>query len=216
MKKVLIIGANGQIGKIIVTKMAASTDYAPTALFRKEQQKDFFENQNVKYEIVDLEEDIDSLVNAMEGMDAVVFTAGSGGKTGYDKTLTIDLDGAVKSMEAAQKAGVKRFVMISAIHADNRESWDKSGIKPYYIAKHYADKFLKISGLDYTILRPGRLFNKEGTGKITITDPASQAGVAREDVADLVLEALKHDTTIGKTIAFNEGDKPIKEVVNEI
>lgn len=216
MKKVLIIGANGQIGKLIVTKMAASSDFTPTALFRKEQQKEFFENQNVNYKIVDLEEDSDSLVNAMVGMDAVVFTAGAGGKTGYDKTLTIDLDGAVKSMEAAQKAGVKRFVMISAIHADNRDLWDKSGIKPYYIAKHYADQFLKLSGLDYTILRPGRLFNKDGTGKITITNPASKEGVAREDVAELVLEALIHDNTIGKTIAFNEGNEPIEEVVKKM
>jgi len=216
MKNVLIIGANGQVGKIIATKMAASADFTPVALFRKEKQKEFFEEHDVDYKIVDLEEDIEFLVNAMEGMDAVVFTAGSGGKTGYDKTLTIDLDGAVKSMEAAQTAGVKRFVVISALHADNRERWDKSGIKPYYVAKHYADHFLKSSGLDYTILRPGRLFNKQGTGKITITDPASQEGVAREDVANTVLEVLNHDRTIGKTMEFNEGNTPIEEVISEI
>lgn len=216
MKNVLIIGANGQIGRIIATKMADSDDFAPTALFRKENQKEFFENHNVNFKIVDLEEDIDALANATEGMDVVVFTAGSGGKTGYDKTLNIDLDGAVKSMEAAQKAGVKRFVMISAIHADSREAWDKSGIKPYYIAKHYADHILKSSGLDYTILRPGRLFNKEGSGKITITNPASEEGIAREDVANIVLEVLNHDNTIGKTIAFNEGNIPIDKVISEI
>ena len=216
MKNVLIIGANGQIGRIIATKMKDSADFLPVALFRKENQKKFFESHNIDYKIVDLEEEVDALANAMEGMDAVVFTAGSGGKTGYDKTLAIDLDGAVKSMEAAEKAGIKRFVMISAIHADNRESWDKSGIKPYYVAKHYADQFLKSSGLDYTILRPGRLFNKDGSGKITITDPASKEGVSREDVADIVLEVLNHDNSIGKTIAFNEGDVSIKEVVSGI
>ena len=214
MKHVLIIGANGQIGRIIATKMKTSADFLPVALFRKENQKEFFESHNIDYKIVDLEEDVDALVNAMEGMDAVVFTAGSGGKTGYDKTLTIDLDGAVKSMEAARKAGIKRFVMISAIHADNRESWGKSGIKPYYIAKHYADQFLKSSGLDYTILRPGRLFNKEGSGRITITDPGSKGGIAREDVADIVLAVLNHDNSISKTIAFNEGDIPIEEVIS--
>ena len=113
MKKVLIIGANGQIGKIITTKMKGSADFVPVALFRKENQKVFFENHNVEYKIVDLEEDLDTLVNSMKGTDAVVFTAGSGGETGYDKTLIIDLDGAIKSIEAAKKAGVKRFVLIS-------------------------------------------------------------------------------------------------------
>lgn len=216
MKNVLIIGANGQIGRIIATKMQASAEFVPVALFRKENQKEYFENNGVDYKIVDLEEDIDTLANAMKDMDAVVFTAGSGGKTGYDKTLVIDLDGAVKSMEAAKKAGINRFIIISSINADNRDAWEETGIKPYLIAKHYADQFLKSSGLDYTILRPGRLSNKAGTGKITIIHPASKEGVAREDVADLVLESLNHDNTIGKTIAFNEGEVPIEEVVSKI
>lgn len=216
MKNVLIIGANGDVGKNIITKMNDSSDFTPVALFRKEKQKAFFEKHNVDYHIVDLEGDMESLVNAMENVDAVVFTAGSGGNTGFGKTLTVDLDGAVKSMEAAEKAGVKRFVMISAMHADNREVWQESKIKPYMVAKHYADRFLKSSGLDYTILRPGRLFDKKGTGKITVTKPSEEEGIAREDVANMVLEVLKQDNTIGKTIAFNEGNKPIVDILKEI
>lgn len=216
MKNVLIIGANGQVGRIIVTKMKDSSDFTPTAAFRKEKQKEFFENHGVDYRIVDLEEEIDTLAGAMEGIDAVVFAAGSGGKTGLDKTLTVDLDGAVKSMEAAQKAGVNRFVIISAMHADNREMWEESGIKPYLVAKHYADRILQSIGLDYTILRPGQLLDEEGTSKITVTNPSSEEGVPREDVAKAVLEVLNHDNTIGKTIAFNEGNVPIEEVVSEI
>lgn len=216
MKNVLIIGANGQIGRIITTKMKDSTDFTPTAAFRKEKQKYFFEKQDVNYKIVDLEEEVDILANAMTGMDAVVFSAGSGGKTGLDKTLTVDLDGAVKSMEAARKAGVSRFVIISSINADNRDVWETTGIKPYLIAKHYADRILKSSGLNYTILRPGRLLNEDGTGNITTDAPASKRGVPREDVADTVLEVLRQDNTIGKIITFNEGDAPIKQIVSEI
>jgi uncharacterized protein YbjT (DUF2867 family) len=216
MKNVLVIGAHGQVGRLIVTQMNESAAFSPKALFRKEEQKTFFEDLGVDYSIVDLEEDVASLAKAMKGMDAVVFSAGSGGSTGYDKTLTIDLDGAVKAMEAAQQAGVQRFVMISALHADRREFWEVSGIKPYYVAKHYADLILKSSGLDYTILRPGRLFNKEGSGTITTTDPANQEGVPREDVARLALAALNHPNTIGKTISFNQGNTPIDEAVNSI
>lgn len=216
MKNVLIIGANGDIGRIITTKMKASADFSPVAAFRKEKQKAFFEERDVDYHIVDLEADIASIEKAMANVDTVVFTAGSGGKTGFDKTLTVDLDGAVKAMEAAQNAGVQRFVMISAMHADNRQAWQQTKIKPFMVAKHYADRFLKSSGLDYTVLRPGRLFDKEGNGKITITNPSEKEGIAREDVAQTVLEVLQHDNTIGKIIAFNEGDQPIGEILEEI
>ncbi len=215
MKNVLIIGANGQVGKIIVQKMKEAAGFTPTALFRKEEQKDFFEKRNVNFKIVDLEEEVDILANAMAGMNAAVFAAGSGGTTGLDKTLTVDLDGAVKSMEAAQQAGVNRFVIISAMHAGERTKWDDSGIKPYLIAKHYADRMLQFMGLDYTILRPGRLLDKEGTGKITVTNPASGEGVPREDVANTILEVLNQDNTIGKILKFNEGDELIKEVLKD-
>lgn len=216
MKNVLIIGANGQVGKIIATKMKATTDFSPVALFRKEKQKAYFEDNDIDYRVVDLEENIDTLASAMEGIDAVVFSAGSGGGTGLDKTLAVDLDGAVKSMEAAEKTGVNRFVIISSINADNRDAWEDTGIKPYLIAKHYADRILKSSGLDYTILRPGRLFNEEGTGKITTDNPSSKRGIPREDVANTVLEVLKHDNAIGKVITFNEGETPIEEAVQEV
>lgn len=216
MKKVLVIGANGGIGRIITTKMSDSADFSPVAAFRKENQKAFFEERNINYQIVDLEADIASIEKAMENVDAVVFTAGSGGTTGFGKTLTVDLDGAVKTMEAAQNAGVQRFVMISAMHADNRQAWQQTKIKPYMVAKHYADRFLKSSGLDYTILQPGRLFDKEGTGKITTTNPSEKEGIPREDVAQTVIEVLQHDNTIGKTIAFNEGNQPVGEILEKI
>lgn len=84
------------------------------------------------------------------------------------------------------------------------------------VAKHYADRFLKSSGLDYTILRPGRLFDKKGTGKITTTSPSDAEGIAREDVAEMVLAVLINDNTIDKTIAFNEGDQPIGKALKAI
>lgn len=196
--------------------MKESADFSPTAAFRKEEQKTFFEKHDVDYRVADLEDDVDTLENAMEGMDAVVFTAGSGASTGLDKTLAVDLDGAVKSMEAAKNAGVDRFVIISAMNAGDRSNWDDSPIKPYLIAKHYADRMLQSLGLDYTILRPGRLFNEDGTGRITLDEPESKRGIPREDVAETVLEVLQNDNTIGKAIAFNEGDTPIQEAVSNI
>ncbi|MGD1889607.1 MAG: SDR family oxidoreductase [Cyclobacteriaceae bacterium] len=216
MKKVLIIGASGKIGRLLTEKLNDDTEFSPVALFRSEDQKDFFEKLGVEYKIISLEDSIDVIFNAMVSTDAIIFTAGSGGKTGYDKTLAIDLDGAVKAMDAAEQAGVKRFVMVSALNTDKREAWNDSGIKPYYIAKHYADRVLKSSDLDYTIMRPGRLVDDAGTGKITTTNPAANKSVPREDVASLIVEVLKQDDTIGRVIEFNQGDTPIQEAIKGI
>jgi len=213
MKKVMIIGASGKIGRLLTEKLNGETEFSPVALFRSENQKDFFEKLGVEYKVISLEDPIDVLADALAGMDAIVFTAGSGAKTGYDKTLAIDLDGAVKAMDAAEHAGVKRFIIVSALNTDNRSAWNDSGMKPYYIAKHYADRILKSSGLDYTIMRPGRLLDDAGNGKVTTTNPAANKSVPREDVASLIMEVLKHDNTIGQTIEFNQGDTPIEEAI---
>ena len=216
MKKILIIGANGKIGKILTRQLSESADFEPIALFRSEDQKQFFEELAVQYQIVSLEDSEEVIGKAMSGTDAIVFSAGSGGKTGYDKTLAIDLDGAVKAMDAAEKNGVKRFIIVSALNTDNRNSWNDTGMKPYYVAKHYADRILKSSKLDYTIIRPGQLLDDAGTGKITTNNPANNKSVPREDVASLIVEALKHDNTIGKIIEFNQGDTPIEEAIERV
>jgi uncharacterized protein YbjT (DUF2867 family) len=212
---VLIIGANGKIGRIVAEKMEASGQFNPTAFIRKEEQKSFFDDLDIPVIIASLENGVDEIAATMKGMDAIVFTAGSGGKTGYDKTLEIDLDGAVKSIIAAEQTGVKRFVMVSAYLADDRDRWDASGIKPYYIAKHFADKELKQSTLDYTILRPVRLTDETGTGKVTLktTQEGIQRTIPRDDVATTILQALEHPETIGKTMVMSTGERPIKEAV---
>ncbi|MFC0877776.1 SDR family oxidoreductase [Saccharicrinis sp. FJH2] len=212
---VLIIGAHGKIGKLVAQKMKESDNFSPTAFIRKEEQKPFFDALGISVKVGSLENSIDEIAEAMIGMDGVVFTAGSGGKTGYDKTLEVDLDGAVKSMLAAEQSGVKRYVMVSAYLADDRSKWEQSGIKPYYIAKHFADKELQQSLLDYTIIRPVRLTDEDGIGKVTVTPGSTnlQKTVPREDVATTILEVLKHQETIGKVMALSTGDIPVEEAI---
>ena len=215
MMKVLIIGANGKIGRIITEKMKASPGFEPTAFIRKAEQQPFFDEMGVPVKVVSLEDSTTEIAQAMIGFDAIVFTAGSGGKTGFDKTLEIDLDGAVKSIIAAAHTGVKRFVMVSAYLADERSRWDASGIKPYYIAKHFADKELRQSDLDYTILRPVRLTDEAGTGKVTLktTQEGIQKTVPREDVATTILEVLRQPQSIGKVMVMSTGETPVQEAV---
>ncbi len=214
MKKALIIGANGQIGRKLTKKLKESQEWEPVAMLRKESQRDYFNNLDVESRVQSLEEDTSHISSVMEDVDAVVFTAGSGPDTGYDKTLSVDLDGAVKAMEAASDKGVNRFVMVSALNTGNKSTWESSKMKPYYIAKYYADEWLKNSGLTYTILRPGRLMDNEGTGKITTKNAADKEGVSREDVASVALEVLESDNADNKVIEFNQGDTPIGQAIS--
>lgn len=212
---VLVVGANGQIGNHVVKKIQDSNEHTAIAMVRKEEQRSKFEEQGAKTALVDLEGSIDDIAKAAENAEAVVFTAGSGGHTGADKTMMIDLDGAIKSMEAAKQAGVKRFVIVSAIGVHHREKW-MSGAPYYSAAKHYADVWLKNSGLDYTIIRPGGLTNEEGTGKIKAAVDLERGSIPREDVASAIIASLKNDHTIGKAFDMTSGETPIDEALNDL
>lgn len=209
---ILVVGANGQIGKHVVRTIQASNEHTAIAMVRKEEQRAQFEEQGAKTVLVDLEGSIDDIADAAKDADAVVFTAGSGGHTGADKTMMIDLDGAIKTMEAAKQAGVKRFVIVSAIGVHNRNKW--MGSVPYYsAAKHYADVWLKESGLDYTIIRPGGLTNDVGTGKVKVAVDLEVGQISREDVASVIVASLNNDHTIGKGFDVVGGETPIVDAL---
>ncbi|WP_412989268.1 SDR family oxidoreductase [Pediococcus siamensis] len=210
--KVFVIGAHGQIGKLLVAQLLDRGDEVVAGI-RDVKQRDFFEDQGAATQLYDLNEQPDELAKALTGADAVVFSAGSGGKTGYDQTLLIDLDGAVKSMEATEKAGIKRFVIISAMNAEDRTRW--TAIQPYYVAKHYADQYLRDeTDLDYTIVKPGTLTNDAGSGGIQLNQQKGK--IAREDVAEVIVAALHNDQTIKKEFAVSEGQTPINEAMAQL
>ncbi|WP_433959106.1 SDR family oxidoreductase [Cytobacillus horneckiae] len=212
--KVLVVGANGQIGKHVINKLKESNHFTPRAMVRKQEQFDYFNDLGVDTVLASLTGTVDEIAEAAKDCEAIVFTAGSGGHTGYDQTLLIDLDGAGKTIEAAQKAGVDRFIMVSAIHADKRESW--TAIQPYMVAKHYADKMLVASGLNYTILRPGGLLNEEPTGKISIGSHIDRSTIPREDVASTILAVLENNNTINQSFDLVSGETPINDAITKI
>ncbi|EKN64836.1 hypothetical protein BABA_22458 [Neobacillus bataviensis LMG 21833] len=214
--KVFLIGANGQVGKYIVNLLQNSDEHTVKAMVRSEQQAEALKQTEVVTVVANLESSVDELAKAMEGCDAVIFSAGSGGKTGPDKTLLVDLDGAVKSMEAAEKARVKRYVMVSAFQAHNRESWMDSPIKPYMVAKHYADRMLISSQLNYTIVRPGGLTNEPGTGNVKLEENLQRGSIPREDVAKTVVASLNEEKTFRRSFDLMSGDTPIKEALKNI
>ncbi|MBM4761779.1 SDR family oxidoreductase [Bacillus sp. B15-48] len=215
--KVLVVGANGQIGKHLVSLLQKTDHLEAKAMIRNEEQASFFENLGTEVVVANLEQDIETIAKAADGVDAIVFTAGSGAHTGKDKTIMVDLDGAVKTIEAAKVAGVKRFIMISSF--DTRRSAIQSAppsFAPYVAVKHYADEWLKSTDLDYTIIHPGVLTNESGAGLINAAFEVPRGEVPREDVASVIIACLENVATIGKEFQVVTGTKPIKDAIQSI
>ena len=215
--KVLVVGANGQIGKYLISFIQGSASLEAKAMIRKQEQAAYFEYLNAETVVVDLEQDIETIAKAAEGTDAIVFTAGSGGHTGKDKTILVDLDGAVKTIEAAKIAGVKRFIMISSF--DTRRKAIQAAppsFAPYVAVKHYADEWLKSTDLDYTIIHPGALSNEKGTGLVNAAYEVDRGGIPREDVASVIVACLENESTIRKEFQVVTGTKPIKDAMKLI
>ncbi|MRH41419.1 NAD(P)H-binding protein [Aquibacillus halophilus] len=216
--KVLVVGANGQIGKHVVSFIKDSNNLEAKAMIRKQGQASLLEDLGAETVLVDLEEDdIDTIAKAAQGVDAIVFTAGSGPHTGPDKTMLIDLDGAVKTIEAAKVAGVKRFVMVSSFDT-TREAIQAApeSFAPYVVAKHYADVWLRSTDLDYTIVHPGGLTNDKGTGQVQAASEVERGKVPREDIASVIVGCLENESTIGKEFQVVTGTTPIQEAIKSI
>ncbi|GAB3056268.1 SDR family oxidoreductase [Salinicoccus sesuvii] len=204
--KVLVIGANGQVGHQAVEKIKEK-GHEPIAMVRKEEQQGQFEDKGISTVLGDLEKDFS---HAFEGVDSVVFAAGSGGDTDTDMTVIIDQEGAIESVDNAQQADVKHFVLLSSMGADDPKNADQ--IKAYMYAKHRADEYLKASGLDYTILRPGMLTNDAGTGKVKLFEGGTEvAEIPREDVASVLAHIVDTNKAENKTFYVHEGDTPIED-----
>ena len=215
--KVLVVGANGQIGKHLITYLNGHEQIKAKAMIRDEAQAKFFHEQDAEVVVCDLEDDVPVIVEAAKDCDAIVFTAGSGPHTGKDKTLMIDLDGAVKTIQAAEQAGVKRYVMISSFDTTRAAIQEASeSFAPYVVAKHYADVALRASSLDYTIIHPGLLTNDEPTGEVTLAPTVERDEIPRADVAKVILATLENDKTIGKEFQVVRGEVAIAEAVGAL
>ena len=169
------------------------------------------QNENLTVVEQDLEKDFSA---HFDGVDVAVFTAGSGGNTGADKTLMIDLWAARNAVNYAKAAGTPKFIMVSSIGAGDPDSVD-SAIKPYLVAKHMADEHLVNSGLHHIILRPGTLLNEPGTHLVRTDMPSNQdeAVIPREDVATAIVESVARESSENTITYLFKGDTPISQIL---
>ncbi|MDG5470549.1 SDR family oxidoreductase [Jeotgalibacillus sp. ET6] len=209
-KNVLVIGANGTTGKIVIDKLASSSAYYAKGMVRKEEQKETMETLGALPVLGNLEEDFS---DAFKEVDIVIFAAGSGGNTGADKTKSIDEEGAIKAVDLAKEHGVEKFIMLSAIGAGKPSELDlDEAMEVYYDAKHNADAHLEKSGLTYTIIRPGLLTDDEATGKIRASERLQnrEGEITRADVAEVLVQAIELDNLNNKAIEILNEQTEIK------
>lgn len=210
MKQTLIIGASGQIGKQL-TQLMLDNNQQVVALVRDKNKLSDINDDKLTIVEGDLNKNFE---HAFLHCENVVFAAGSGGHTGADKTILIDLWAACRAADYAKKNDVKHFVMVSSIGADTPSKGSES-MQPYLVAKHMADEHLIRSGLHYSIIRPGTLTNEAEKGKFTNQQPAQKehATITRDDVAKALLFTVNNPPTKSTITEIFNGSKSVAEVL---
>lgn len=221
--KILILGSNGGVGSK-VTEILRENDADFTASVRNEKKLEGLKNNGIDVKLIDVVNDsIENMAESFKGYDKILFSVGAGGKGGAETTIKVDLDGAIKTMDAAKKAGIKQYYMVSTWDS-SREAVDNPDdpIKIYTICKHYADLYLKNnSGLTYTIVHPSSLNDEEGKGRIEVTNTHStkvavKKSISRSDVAEVVSKLLLSDGFKNKSIQITAGNTSIEDALKSI
>lgn len=189
----VIAGGHGKIALILEQLLAARGD-VPVGLIRNPSHSADLEAVGAQAVVLDLEDSsVDQVAEALRGADAVVFAAGAGPGSGVARKQTVDRDAAILLADAAEAAGVHRYVMVSAISADDRSLDDRYDeiFLAYIRAKSEADANVRArSGLQTTIVRPGGLTDEPGTGRVQVAESTGRGEIARADVAAVLLAVL--------------------------
>jgi uncharacterized protein YbjT (DUF2867 family) len=210
---VVVAGGHGKIAQQLLRLLAERGDRA-RGLIRNPDHAADLEALGAEAVECDMEMEED-LAPFVEGADAVVFAAGAGPGSGPERKRTVDLEGALKLIEAARARGIDRYLMVSAIGAGRPEESSEQ-MRPYTEAKAHADAALERSGLDFTIVRPGGLTDDPGSGRVSAGTEIGYGQVPREDVAATLAACLGEPNTVGKTLDLLEGETPIEEALRSL
>jgi uncharacterized protein YbjT (DUF2867 family) len=209
---VAIAGGHGQIA-LHLGRMLSERGDTVRGLIRSPVQQDDLAEVGARGVVLDLERaSVVEVTDAIDGADAVVFAAGAGPGSGAARKETVDHEAAVKLRDAAEQAGVARYIMISAMGTDDPPDGDEV-FDVYLRAKARADRDIMASDLAWTIVRPGSLTDDAGTGTVTLARHVDRGRIPRADVAAVVIAALDDDATAGHIVEVVGGDTPIAEAL---
>ena len=207
--RVVIAGGHGQIALLLEKVLAERGDH-PVGVVRNPDHVDDVEATGAEAVVLDLEDtDVAALTDVVKGADAVVFAAGGGPNSGAARKETVDKGAAVLLAEAAEQAGVRRYVMVSSMGTDKADPDSDDVFQVYLRAKKAADDDLRARDLDWTVVRPGRLTDDPPTGRVQVgTLPRGE--IPRADVASVLATVLTEDATIGKTFDLLTGHQTVE------
>lgn len=207
--RVVIAGGHGQIARLLARGLA-DAGHEAVGLIRNPDHESDVVAAGGEAALLDLETSSAGEVAArLTGADAVVFAAGAGPGSTAERKLTVDRDAATKLAEAAQAARVRRYVLVSAMAADDFDSSSSEIFQVYLRAKSEADAAVRATDLDWTIVRPGGLTDAAATGRVQIGESTGRGSIPRDDAAAVVLQCLLEPSTIGAQFEVISGDTPI-------
>ncbi|MCF6471398.1 NAD-dependent epimerase/dehydratase family protein [Nonomuraea sp. MG754425] len=209
--RIIIAGGHGKIA----LRLAARLGQGAVGLVRDPAHVADVEAAGGEAVLCDLEKaGVEEVARIVAGADAVVFAAGAGPGSGAARKDTVDRGASVLLADAAERAGVRRFVQISSMGAGRPPAPGRDEVWAAYItAKTAAEEDLRARDLDWTILRPGRLTDEPGTGLVRLAPSVPPGAVPRDDVAAVVVALLAHPGGAGRTLELVSGDTPVAEAV---
>jgi uncharacterized protein YbjT (DUF2867 family) len=214
--RIVIAGGHGQIALRLEQLLAARGDEV-AGIIRKAEQSDDLLEAGAEPILLDLESaSVEEVAEHLQGADAAVFAAGAGSGSGAARKDTVDKGAAVLFADAAVRAGVRRFVVVSSMGADPKHEGDEV-FDVYLRAKGKADEYVRgLDALDWTILRPGMLTNDAGTGLVRLEAHTGRGPIPRDDVAAALAELLDTPATAGLTLELISGSAPVSVAVKSV
>ncbi|MFI8229826.1 NAD(P)H-binding protein [Streptomyces sp. NPDC085900] len=211
--RIVIAGGHGQIALRLERLLAARGDEV-AGIIRRAEQGDDLREAGAEPIVLDLESaSVEEVAEHLRGADAAVFAAGAGAGSGTARKETVDKGAAILFADAAVRAGVRRYVVVSSMGADPEHEGDDV-FDVYLRAKGEADRYIQnLDALDWTILRPGMLTNDAGTGLVRLEARTGRGTIPRDDVAAVLAELVDSAATAGLTLEVVSGSTPISVAV---
>lgn len=214
--KTFVIGIGGGVGRRVAEQLSAAGQQV-TGLVRRQEQVEELTASGISTTFGDLVEmSVDELAGALRGNDAIVFSAGAGGKDGDDATTRIDGDGPGKLSAAARQAGVKRFVLVSVFPEAWRERRMDASFEHYMVQKKRAEIALVQTDLDWLILRPSALLDAPGTGQVALGLAEVHEEITRDDVAATIVALLDSPELNRLILEVTGGSVPVSDAIDAV
>ena len=211
--RVAVAGGHGKVARHLTRALAARGD-VPIALIRSLDQVGDVTSDGAEPLVLDLERcNAADVASAVTGAEAVVFAAGAGPGSGAPRKDSVDRAAAVLLADAAELAGVSRFLLVSSMGVDGPHAEGDDVFAAYLRAKAASERDLRSRVLDWTILRPGRLTDDEPTGLVRLEESVAPGAIPRRDVAAVLVSLLANPATAGLTLELVSGEVPIEAAV---